>query len=220
MFENRESHPSYGTLRFSRAQSGSAIPLFGSSIKHRDTILLRISEAELVREFHRDEVFPSGKTIIEVEMSQSQFAEAITSLNFGSGVPVTIRSRIDMPGIIERCPYTSKKQEFEREFASCQEEGKKNFKEFQKRMKQIFDDKKTIGKTDREELIKDLEVLYGRIFSNQEFVYKQFNEQMDKTITEAKCEIEAFVQKELNTIALEAIENKRTERINNPVDFD
>lgn len=219
MLENRESHPSYGTLRFSRAQSGCAIPLFGSSIKHRDTIIMRISEAELIREFHRDLTLPNGKTIIEVEMSPSQFAEAITSLNFGSGVPVTIRSRIDKPGAIEQCPYTSKQEEFEKEFSSCQEEGKKCFKEFHNRMKQLFDDKKSIGKTDREELIAELEVLYGKIFSNQEFVYKQFNEQMDKTITEAKCEIEAFVQNKMNTMALEAIGTKKTENIDNPVDI-
>lgn len=219
MLENRETHPSYATLSFSRAQSGMAIPLFGSSIKHRDTIIMRVSEAELCRELNSDHIF-SGKRIVEVEMSQSQFAEAITSMNMGSGVPVTLRFRADKPGLIEQCPYEDKIQKFEKEFAECQEESKQHFKEFVNQVKTLLE-KKSLGKGDKEEIIKNMDILYGRVFSNQEFVYKQFNEQMDKTVTEAKGEIEAFVQNKMNSIAREALVNgSETILLENPVAVD
>ena len=219
MFENKKTHKSYGMIQFSRITSSKAIPLFGSSIKHRDTIVLRIKEAEMVRELNKDHIFDRG-TIVEVEMSQSQFAEAITSLNNGSGVPATIKwTRED--GRIEECDYEDKRQVFENEFKQTQVEQKKYYDEFSKYLENLLDDKKTLGKKDKEDIMRNLDILSGRIFSNTEFVYKQFNEQMDKTVLEAKGEIEAFMQNKINSIASAAlVENKdKFKTINNPIDI-
>lgn len=41
--------------------------------------------------------------------------------------------------------------------------------------------------------------------SNTEFIIEQFRKQMDKTITEAKGEVEAFIQNRLHSIALAAL---------------
>jgi len=43
------------------------------------------------------------------------------------------------------------------------------------------------------------------IKSNIPFVNEQFTEQMDKTITEAKGEIEAFIEHKIRSAGLEAI---------------
>lgn len=219
MFEKKETHESYGILGFARATSGTAVPLFGSSIKHRDTIIMRVSDAALFRELNNDHIMPGGR-IIEVEMSQSQFAEAITSMNHGSGVPVTLRyvkGREEIPS----CPYVDKRQEFEKEFADCQSESKQYYAEFEEYVQSLLE-KKSLGKTDKENLLKELSVLKGRLFSNQEFVYKQFNEQMDKTVKEAKGEIEAFVQNKLNAIASQAIAEKAEDFVSlkSPVDIE
>ena len=55
---------------------------------------------------------------------------------------------------------------------------------------------------------------------NREFIYKQFNEQMDKTTLEAKGEIEAFMQNKVNSIASAALVEHRDEllALENPVD--
>ena len=45
-------------------------------------------------------------------MSYSQFAEVITSMNQGTGVPVTIR-HIQGKEQIGECPFTDKKQQIE-----------------------------------------------------------------------------------------------------------
>ena len=80
-FGTRTSHPSYGTLAF-RRQTGGSTPLFGSSIEHRDTISMTLYHADITRGLHNDSIY--GKNpIAKVEMSYSQFAEAITSMNMG-----------------------------------------------------------------------------------------------------------------------------------------
>ena len=88
-FGTRTSHPSYGTIMFNRSNS-RVTPLFGSSIKHNNVITMELRHAEIERGLNRDWVY--GKApIAEIEMSYSQFAEAITSFGQGTGIPVTIR---------------------------------------------------------------------------------------------------------------------------------
>ena len=82
-------HPSFGMLSFSRAHGGHS-NLFGSSIQHRDTIHMVLKEGTVSRDLNED-WYLGGPEIVEVEMSQSQFAELITSMNMGSGVPCTIK---------------------------------------------------------------------------------------------------------------------------------
>ena len=80
------THESYGTIQFSKAQ-GSARTLFGSSIKHNNIISCRISNGELQRYLNKDWIHPIS-TILEFEMSHTQFAEMLTNMN-GTGVPIT-----------------------------------------------------------------------------------------------------------------------------------
>jgi len=105
-FGTKTSHPSYGTLAFSRRTGGRGTPLFGSSIEHRDTIAMTLYHADITRGLHYDSIY-GDKKIVEVEMSYSQFAEAITSMNMGSGVPVTVRWT-ERDGRIPDCDFISK----------------------------------------------------------------------------------------------------------------
>ena len=84
-----EKHESYGMLGFSRVTITPPAGLFGSSIKHGNLIVLRIHQAERRRDYQRDWI-SAGERLIEVQMSASQFADAITSMNIGDGVPITI----------------------------------------------------------------------------------------------------------------------------------
>ena len=59
------------------------------------------------------------------------------------------------------------------------------------------------------------------VYKRQDFIVNQFNEQMDKTVMEAKGEIEAFYQNKVNTIASAALVEHRDElkRLDNPVEI-
>lgn len=216
MVENKEKHPCYGMLSFSR-RTGSDSPLFGSSIQHKDIIGMTLKHGEISRNLNRDWYWGDG-IIAEVEMSYSQFAEAITSMNVGDGVPVTVRFT-EKGGYVSERPFVSKQGQFEQEFANHLDDIKTEARNIINEVKEVFDSKKTIGKNDREEILEKLNHLEMQIGSNSEFVYNQFNEQMNKTVMEAKGEIEAFCQNKINSIAQAAlVEHKdKFEKLENPV---
>ena len=101
--EFEREHPSYGILHIARTSGGgSAIRLFGSPLAtHYGTIRLSISKGKWIHGHNHDRYYGMNKDYVEVEMSAAQFADAITSLNLGSGTPCTIRYvqgvRVDSP---------------------------------------------------------------------------------------------------------------------------
>ena len=211
MQETIKKHPSYGMLSFHRVR-GAATPLFGSSIQHRDTIRLTLKEGEVKRSLHTDWYF-GGKQLFEVEMSLSQFAELITSLNMGDGIPVTILST-ETQRKIEPCPFESKAELHQKEF---QEHLRKTYEKSRALIRQIserFSDKKALTKKEKEEILNTLDTLSYDIGSNVDFQLKQFQEQMEKTVQEAKGEIEAFYQNRMMEASKQGLQLQ-----GNPVDM-
>ncbi len=109
-WRTKTTHPSYGTLLFNRAYGGEETALFGSSIRHRDTITMELHHADITRGLSNDWIH-GNKLVAKVEMSYSQFAEAITSFGRGSGVPITIRYT-EKDGRMPECNFVSKREHF------------------------------------------------------------------------------------------------------------
>lgn len=216
-FGTKTSHPSYGTLAFSR-RTGGATPLFGSSIEHRDTIAMTLYHADITRGLHQDSIY-GDKLIAEVEMSYSQFAEAITSMNMGSGVPVTIRWT-EKDGKIPPCDFVSKREQFTDEFKEKRKKATEDAQQLIKEVTELFSQKKALTKADKDVILNKLHHLNMDIGCNMDFIADQFNEQMDKTVMEAKGEIEAFMQNKVNSIATASLVEHRDEllALENPVD--
>jgi ElaB/YqjD/DUF883 family membrane-anchored ribosome-binding protein len=201
MEREREKHESYGLMGFSRT-SGSNTNLFGSSIKHQNTIRMTLKTAVKDRSLNRD-WFHGQKQIVEVEMSQNQFAELITSLNMGDGVPVTIRY---INGVkMEDCPEENKRQLFEKEFEDKMLSINEKLKRLTEETERILNDKAAPKKSDKELILKQIQMLHQEVVSNIPFVSSQFNEQMDKTVAEAKAEVEAFVQHKVTSLGIEGL---------------
>ena len=85
----RDTHPAFGTATVARS-SGTPRTLFQSDLRHNETITLRISTAERIRDLNHDWVH-QRKALIEVEMSLAQWGSLVSSIGIGSGVPVTLR---------------------------------------------------------------------------------------------------------------------------------
>lgn len=185
-------HPSFGMIRLSRRQSRGTV-LFGSSITHNEIIALTISRGEVDRHLNR-EWYHARNEIIEIEMSSNQFAEFITTPNSGSGIPCTIRhlnhDRMPEP------PFESRVDMFSKEFKNNMSNLGNDLNNNLTIAKSILS-KNSINKGDKEELIRLFDSLIDNIKSSIPFVEKSFVEQMDKTIVEAKAEIEAFVNRRI-----------------------
>jgi ElaB/YqjD/DUF883 family membrane-anchored ribosome-binding protein len=201
-----EKHESFGLLEINRISNSGSENLFGSSIKHNNTITILIKPARRVRELNRDWYFDYGIPFIEIEMSPTQFAEAITSMNHGSGVPVTIR-RLQGKRM-EPCPEINKRQQFENEFKEQMENIRNDLTKLIKDTKEILSSKKAITVAEKKTILSQIEMLIQEVGSNLPFVNSQFNEQMDKTVLEAKGETEAFFINKINQLGLNELKKQ------------
>ena len=197
----RQSHPSYAVIRFNRVHNGTRA-LFGSSIKHSDLISLEIEHAELDRGLHKDWIHPTTN-ILRAVMSYSQFAEAITSFGQGEGLPITLEY-LYPDGSIEEPPFQGKVEQFEKEFQDQLQTNTQTAENAKNTIAEILK-KKTIGKSDRDTIMNLLDSIVKETVNNTSFVYTAFNKQMDKTISEAKGEIEAYTQNKMDSLAAKAV---------------
>ena len=212
-------HPAFGMVSFSRVMGGDNV-LFGSSIKHNDRIQLKIKHGEQDRALHDDHYY-GRKTIIEIEMSYSQFAECISAMNVGDGVPCTIRYTEKegyVPAIEES---NSKREQFRNEFGDTIAKAMEQVQNQINQIQESINNKKNFGVKDRKEIISQLQQVKYNIGCNLDFCVEQFDEQMDKSTMEAKGEIEAFCQNKINSIAQAALIEKKDELIGleNPVEL-
>lgn len=198
-----KSHPSYGAITLGRRSSGAPHPMYGSSVKHRDTIRLTLHHGECKRMLSGDWYSPKD-TIVEVEMTQNQWAELVSSIGLDAGVPCTIKW---LNGPVEDPPFQSKVSEFQAEFQACMDGALSNADEMIVRAKNLLG-KKTLTKADRDELLKLLQSIQNSVRSQAPFIYKQFAEQMEKTATEVKGELEAWQLSRITELAAMGLASK------------
>ena len=203
MDTKRVKHPSFANIYIGRTCCSGQKNLFGSSIKHSETITLKISPAYMARDLNYDRYYADNTPYIEVEMSQAQFAQAITSLNMGAGVPVTL-TRLNGE-YIEPCPFVDKREQFNNEFRDDMQRVSKELDEVTAEVEKLVEEKRTFSKADREKILKALRNVKQQIGSNYPYMYSMFNEQMDKTVSEAKAEIESHLQGRMEDVAARAM---------------
>ena len=198
MDEMTYTHPSYGQLEVSRCSSSGAHPLYGSSIKHRETLRVRLYSSTSKRSLSNNWYHP-GHTMFEIEMSQSQWAEFISSIGNGGGIPCTIRfangTRMDDP------PFISERANSDTEFDATIKSVFDKLDQLLVEVDQLLG-KPTVTKADRRRIKELLYSARQELMSNLAFVKDQFTEQMDKTVLSAKGEIEAYQQARMSEIAL------------------
>ena len=198
-----DNHESYGMVGFSRITSNRSQPLFGSSIGHRNTIQLTIKSASVDRKLHHN-WFHGEKELIKIEMSSNQFAELITSLNMGDGIPCTLR-RVNGQ-IMEPPPYKDQRKKFEDEFENDVKEVGKKLSSLYEKFQTLLNEK--APKRAYREFADILRMLAQDVNSNIPFVQSSFNEAIDKTVIEAKCEVESFVLNKIHNLGLEGLKDE------------
>ena len=194
----KKQHPSYGMIRFARSSiGGSGTALFGSFIR------LSISKGMMEREGNED-WFLAGTDIndmiVEVEMSYTQFAEAITSLNIGEGIPVTI-TKVNGT-FVEPCPYSDRQKVMRREVDEATRDLVRQLEKRSEEIEKLLDEKRVLSREDRRNIVSTLKNVRQELKSNIPYLQKLFAEQMDKTVTEAKGEFETYLQNKMNRLVI------------------
>jgi len=205
--EFEREHPSYGILHIARTSGGgSAIRLFGSPLAtHYGTIRLSISKGKWLHGLHHDRYFGMSKDYIEIEMSAAQFADAITSLNMGSGTPCTIRY---VGG--ERMPnppdHATEAEHIRDNFEGSLDKYAEKAHTYRKKIEELTS---KLSAKAKEEIRIALDVMEQQLTSNVPFVVKQFQEATTRITTSAKAEVDAFVTGVVRAAGLQSIAEGR-----------
>ena len=205
--EFERDHPSYGILHISRTSGGtSAIRLFGSPLAtHYGTIRLTISKGKWIHGLNHDRYFGMSKDFIEVEMSAAQFADAITSLNMGSGTPCTIR-HVGGERIAEPPDHATEAEHIRDNFENTLGKFTTKANTYRKRIEALTG---KLSQKARDEIRIALDVIEDQLASNVPFVVKQFQEATTRITTSAKAEVDAFVTGVVRAAGLQSIAEGR-----------
>jgi hypothetical protein len=200
------SDPAMVQAGFSR-QTREGVTLFGSSVKNGTVISLAIHATDQTRFLSRDWYHAHPAPIIEVLFTPHQFAELLTTMNVGNGVPGTLvrhnGETFDLPEL------PSKAEQFRDEIADDTREFVEKIKKERKTIENLLDDPKPIGKQARRSL-KELLVSYQKLFDEHlPFIISQFERQMATTVAEAKAEVDAFVEHTVVQTGIEALKSQR-----------
>jgi len=203
-----ETHEAFGLVKIDRIQGRQ--PLFGSHLENHGTYFnLTVCQAQVDHELGRDWYYPRAQ-LIEISMSAAQFAELITTLNCGSGVPCTV-DRVD--GVrMERVPTSNRteshkiRSSFEKSISSLVKFVKKSATEVEAIL-----EKKSLTKTDKAAVLGALHKTLMELESNAPFMVESFQEAAEKVVTAAKTEVDAFMSLSLHRMGLDAAQKRIAE---------
>lgn len=190
MEEQKYQDRSYGQVSFSRIQS-TGKELFGSVINHNSYISLKINSSEMVEDdLYQTHYFERDK-LIEINLSTAQFAELITTLNYGSGTPCTIEFIKGEGRIPYKKPYDA---DILKTLETVVETEQKRVTgvvyDLQEELQEVLS-KKSIGKKDKEELKLKISVLIQNCINSHSFAEQQFVKNMEKHVSDCKTEIDS-----------------------------
>lgn len=194
-----------GLVGFSRVTGGGK-RLYMSNLNNANWITLKVYEAKDEEKYGEVKAFTKTRhPIVDIDLSSAQFAELLTTMNIGSGVPCTIKAvqgkRIDQsPLDKDDKPLDIGKKFFE-----------KNAREFTENLVRKTDsylkdlDTMKISKKDKAKMECILSGIKTEITSNMPFYVSIFEETTEKVISESKAEIEAFVTGGIVKAGLDAL---------------
>lgn len=195
------THPAYGQISASR-RYGGRMTLYGSDFVHDSTVSITISLSELHRSLSRDWNHPRQE-VIEVVLSESQWATFVSSMNMGSGPCCTIQH---IEG--DRKPWIplpeDRKKQYGAEFVDTLNDA---IKRIDDAMVKVSSSGLSAKKS--AEVISELKMAKQEIQSNLPFVAKSFDENMEDTVEKAKQEIHGYLNGQIARAGLTALQTSR-----------
>ena len=203
-----------GLVGFSRITGSKR--LYMSNLNNSNWIALRIYQAkDESRCCGEKNVYTSDrKPLIEVEISAAQFAEMLTTMNIGSGVPCTLRyvngEEIDQSGLrTDDKPIDVGKKFFEKNAKEVTEKIATRIKNYKNDLATM-----KMSKKDKERVLDILSGFETEVLSNMPYYVTVFEETAKKVVTESKSEIDAFVTGGIVKAGLDALGIKGQKLLN------
>lgn len=195
--ETKTTHPAFAQIGAYRVSGGNTA-LYGSDFKHNAYMTIVISRSELNRSLNRD-WHHGRKEIIEIALSEAQWATFVSSPGMGSGVPCTLQHLMgeQVPGLPDPA---SRSDQFSDEMKKKLEGSAQSVRDAIASIDALGLPK---GKTTT--LRGALSSLLTQLNSNLPFVASQFEEHMEDTVEKAKQEVHGYMTSVLTRAGLESL---------------
>lgn len=179
-------HESFGFIRASRVQGHAQ--LFDSAVRHQHYVTVTIGRASQERQYSESQIYGRDE-LIEVALSESQFAQFITSMNVGSGAPCTLMwvdgKRVESPPA-----DINTRETFENEVKVAAEKATESLDDSANILKQMLATGKA-NKSQMSALLSRIEDAQRDLKANMPFMMKQFAEGIEKLTDRAKMDLNA-----------------------------
>lgn len=189
-----ETHPAWGLIGASRVStSPPGASLFDSDIRHQHYVVVRVRKASRKRNLGHD--WKHGEEeIVEVAMSEAQWASFVSSMNVGDGVPCTIE-RLGwepVPGV-EHQPRLALSMEEVRDAAA------KSMEEINEALA-AYTEKKTTAN------LRDLEARIRNAPANMTFAAETLSKHGENVVQRARADVEAMVVTKAKQLGIDPAE--------------
>ena len=193
------SHPAYGQISVSRVQGGKSY-LYGSDFAHHNTVRIEIRESVITRSGSTERPHASSQ-LIEIELSESQWASMVSSLNVGSGTMCTLL-RVAGKEIPNIAQPPDKRESFAKEISSTLGKSLSFMRDLEEMLNSSGMPQKKITA-----MLGVLRQAKMNTQENVDYVSKVFGEHMEDTVSKAKTEVEAYVAGTIARAGLKALQD-------------
>lgn len=183
----KTNHPTFGMIGASRVTCGpGGLYAFGSRIKHSAFIDITIRRASLERDLNHDWFYGEDE-LIEVRLTEAQWATFVSSLNVGFGVPCTLcHVMCERQGEVPKPEDSIAQAKME-----AREEGRSVMSRLKALCNRLDDAVVNPKKTELREILRDLKIAVDNFPGNHAYLYRSFEEHVENVVTDAKASVEA-----------------------------
>jgi uncharacterized protein YndB with AHSA1/START domain len=193
-----ETHPAYGQITVSRVSGNSY--LYGSDFQHQHYVVVGIHESKLNRTLSRDWPF-SGKGIVEVAMTEAQWATFVSSFNQGGGTQCTLTRREGV-GMVPGLPQPKRTEKFKTEFAEELDDIKAALGDV---LAKLEAGTSGMPKGKAAALLAPIKMAMRTVDGSIPFLNSQFEEHMETVIEHSKMEVEGYLNSRVQRLGLAAL---------------
>lgn len=206
-YKSSTSHPSFGCVTFNRIQS-TGTHLFGSSVAHSGYVTLTVHEAgAIVDKFTKEMITYARKQILQISLSEAQYAELVSRWGTAQGTPCTLSRRpaegFELVGFEAPRPDKTTKETFEGLIADAVKTTQTKINETADEIQALVKDR--LPKKDAERLRILISILKTHPASNLKFAQELLHESLEKMLARGKVEMEAAGRSLLERLGLSKV---------------
>jgi hypothetical protein len=197
--ELRIEHPAFAMIGASRVTGKTH--LHGSDFVHHNFVRIAIRPGDVRRDLSQDWYSATSLTpLIEVDLSEAQWASFVSTMNVGYGVPCTLNyhNGEEVPSI--PAPVQKSDATFKKEMTETMQEGITRLNDLVEMIEAL-----PISARKKDELRTKAKTVGYAMNSNVNFVAKQFGEHVETTVEKAKIEVDAYINARVQQAGLQAL---------------